>query len=164
MGLALVAAVYESHVASSKFRHFDSDDIRQEAALDAWLYSAEAANVKSVARTIVRHTFLTALTRERWPKRGGGRVAQLPVAKSGDVYEPSEEMDPLAEVCEAEANAEIRAVVASLPDAQARAISLRFFEDLTYQEVADRMGISLTAAGGLLKRGLKALKERLSHE
>lgn len=156
----LIQAVYATQVRMDMpIRSADMDDVLQEAAIDAWRFSGDATNVQALADTIVRHSCLFTLTRERRLKRGGGKVELLGNALNDKQAEVEQ---PLSLLCEAEEAGMLWDVVDGLPENQARAIKLRFASDMSYQEVADQLGVSLQAVGGLLKRGLKTLRERLA--
>jgi RNA polymerase sigma-70 factor, ECF subfamily len=49
----------------------------------------------------------------------------------------------------------------SLPDQQKQAVILHYFHGMTLEEVSAAIGKSLSAVGGLLKRGLRALRLQL---
>ncbi|NUQ64068.1 MAG: sigma-70 family RNA polymerase sigma factor [Pirellulales bacterium] len=55
-------------------------------------------------------------------------------------------------------------MLTSLPDAQREAVRMRHLEGLTLAEIAEGMERSLEAVAGLLKRGLKTLREKMSEE
>lgn len=55
----------------------------------------------------------------------------------------------------------VRRVVAELPEKLMRAVSLREFEGLSYQEIADVMGANLGEVKTWIHRGRKKLAERL---
>jgi RNA polymerase sigma-70 factor (ECF subfamily) len=52
----------------------------------------------------------------------------------------------------------VRAAIASLPDAQRLALTLHYFEDLRYEDIADVMGVPLNTVKSHIRRG----KERLA--
>ena len=52
--------------------------------------------------------------------------------------------------------------LASLPADQREAIRLRYIEELSLEELSLRLDRSTSACGGLLKRGLKSLRQLLS--
>jgi RNA polymerase sigma factor (sigma-70 family) len=58
----------------------------------------------------------------------------------------------------------VRAAVASLPVRQRTAVILRWFEDLTVEEVAELMDVSPSAVKKLSARGLQGLRTRLGME
>jgi RNA polymerase sigma-70 factor (ECF subfamily) len=51
-----------------------------------------------------------------------------------------------------------------LPADQREAVRLRHLEGLPLAEIADRLGRSEDAVAGLLKRGMRTLRERLKDE
>jgi len=60
-----------------------------------------------------------------------------------------------------ERNAMIRAAIDSLPRNQRMAIILQRFEDASYKEIANTMGISVSAVESLIYRAKQTLKEEL---
>ena len=52
----------------------------------------------------------------------------------------------------------VRAAVARLPDAQRLALTLHYFEDLRYEDIADVMGVPINTVKSHIRRG----KERLA--
>ncbi len=51
--------------------------------------------------------------------------------------------------------------LAALPDDQRAAVILKHFHDWSVAQIAEHLDRSTLAVGGLLKRGLKKLRERL---
>lgn len=49
-----------------------------------------------------------------------------------------------------------------LPETQRQAVMLRYIEGLKYQQVADRMGVNISAVSGLIRRALENLRDLLS--
>ena len=56
----------------------------------------------------------------------------------------------------------VRSALLALPPRQRQAVALRYFEDMAYQEVADAMGVSVSAVESLLHRAMAALRQNLS--
>ena len=68
-------------------------------------------------------------------------------------------IDDVASVAERAEEAQIvRAAVNTLPDAQRLALTLHYFEDLRYEDIADAMGVPLNTVKSHIRRG----KERLA--
>ena len=56
----------------------------------------------------------------------------------------------------------IRSAIEDLPPAQRAAVLLLRFEELSYREIAEAMGLSVMAVKSLLHRGREGLRERLA--
>jgi RNA polymerase sigma-70 factor (ECF subfamily) len=80
--------------------------------------------------------------------------------EDSDVDVASEDpIDDVAGVAERAEEAQIvRAAVAKLPDAQRLALTLHYFEDQRYEDIADVMGVPLNTVKSHIRRG----KERLA--
>ncbi len=68
---------------------------------------------------------------------------------------------PLAEVSAAEARARVRAAMERLDPAHAEILNLRHFQDLTYAEIAEILGIPQGTVMSRLFRARRALLDRL---
>ena len=53
----------------------------------------------------------------------------------------------------------IRGLIEDLPERERRIVELRFYDELTQQEIADRLGISQMHVSRLLRRTLEAMRE-----
>jgi RNA polymerase sigma-70 factor (ECF subfamily) len=112
-----------------------------------WLYH--------IARTVVR-TFL------------GRSLRRPPLAELGEEQtlentfaDPSREGDPAGGVLRAEAEAEVRAALAELPERTRTVLALRFYDNMDYQAIASTMGLSLGNVKTLIHRGKLALAHKL---
>lgn len=56
----------------------------------------------------------------------------------------------------------LQGLLASLPEREQTIIALRFFEDLSQSEIAERVGMSQVHVSRLLRRTLRALREQVS--
>jgi len=57
----------------------------------------------------------------------------------------------------------VRAAVSTLPPKFRIAVLLRYFDDLSYEQMADVLGCSMGTVASRLSRGHKMLAERLKH-
>lgn len=57
---------------------------------------------------------------------------------------------------------QIRSAIASLPESQRSAVVLRRYEGFSYEQIAQALGLSVSAVKSLLSRAKENLKERLS--
>ena len=62
----------------------------------------------------------------------------------------------------AEEAALVRAAVAHLPDAQRLALTLHYFEDMRYEDIAEVMGVPLNTVKSHIRRGKTKLAESLA--
>ncbi len=121
---------------------------RPEADLSAWLH-----------RVAVNHCL-----NDRRARRGRTIPYQDSVdwnrgaAPAGPRANPS----PEAELQDKERALELQAAILSLPARQRMAVILQRYHDLTYRQIADRMGCSEGAVESLLVRAYRGLRRRLS--
>jgi RNA polymerase sigma-70 factor, ECF subfamily len=71
---------------------------------------------------------------------------------------PSETSTPSQRLMKNEAAAILATYLEQIPETQQEAIRLRYLEGLSLKEISDKMGKSEMAVAGLLKRGLRALR------
>jgi RNA polymerase sigma-70 factor (ECF subfamily) len=60
-----------------------------------------------------------------------------------------------------EDEARVAEALATLPAEQREAVRLRYLENRSLAEIAERLGKTKTAAAGLIKRGMLALRKQL---
>ena len=72
---------------------------------------------------------------------------------------PGSTTSPSRRVMREEAALAMLDALAQLPENQAEAVRLRYMEGLSLAEICERMGKTEMAAAGLLKRGLRKLRE-----
>ncbi|MCU0715314.1 MAG: sigma-70 family RNA polymerase sigma factor [Pirellula sp.] len=75
---------------------------------------------------------------------------------------PSETSTPSQRVMKSEAAAVLAMHLEKIPETQRQAIRLRYLEGLSLKEISDRMEKSEMAVAGLLKRGLRTLREEMA--
>ena len=112
-----------------------------------WLYH--------IARNVVR-TFLGRSLRRP-------TAAELPTERTLEetLEDGSREADPLSGVLRAEAESEVRAALAELPERTRTVLALRFYDNMDYQSIASTMGLSLGNVKTLIHRGKLALAQRM---
>lgn len=102
----------------------------------------------------------TAKSLDRLRRKFRSTAEPLPAGDSsgivGDVRTPA----TMAE--ERELVAHLREALAQLPREQAEACCLRFLEELSYEQIADELGVTINHVGVLLHRARGALRERLA--
>ena len=114
---------------------------RGETKLSTWLY-----------RLVVN------LGIDRMRRRGAPQIRLDDEGVDVDVVS-DDPIDDVAAVAERAEEAQIvRAAVAKLPDAQRLALTLHYFEDQRYEDIAEVMGVPLNTVKSHIRRG----KERLA--
>ena len=140
----------------------DVADLTQETFLRAYAHLGTfnpdlgrfSTWVYHIARNVVR-TFL-------------GRAQRRPVAADlGEertienmLADVSQEADPIGGVLRAEAEAEVRAALAELPERTRTVLAMRYYENMDYQTIATSMGLSLGNVKTLIHRGKLALAQK----
>jgi RNA polymerase sigma-70 factor (ECF subfamily) len=140
----------------------DVADLAQETFLRAYAhlgtYNPELGRFSTwlyhIARNVVR-TFL-------------GRSQRRPAAADlgedrtleNSLPDQSHEADPIGGVLRAEAEAEVRAALADLPERTRTVLSLRYYDNMDYQTIATTMGLSLGNVKTLIHRGKLALAQK----
>ncbi|HMD02069.1 MAG TPA: sigma-70 family RNA polymerase sigma factor [Candidatus Baltobacteraceae bacterium] len=112
-----------------------------------WLYH--------IARNVVR-TFLGKSLRRPLPHDlGDERTLEdaLP--------DTSRESDPAGGVLRAEAESDVRAALAELPERTRTVLALRYYDNMEYQAIAQTMGLSLGNVKTLIHRGKLALAQKM---
>ncbi len=90
-----------------------------------------------------------------------GRKETETTAHLSDVIE-SREPSPHEKLLAGETNREIRAALAQLSDRDRMAVTLRYFAELSYEEIAEVLGVTSTFVGVLLLRARHKLRRLLA--
>jgi RNA polymerase sigma-70 factor (ECF subfamily) len=130
------------------------DGFRGESPFEAWLFQIAA----NIGRNAVRSSFTQ--------KRAAVEVSfesENDVMPRLAVSLPDERAtDPLGNVVEIERKRMLREAVNSLPDQMRRCVVLRVYQDLSYQEIATVMRLSVETVKAHLFQGRKQLKAKLA--
>jgi RNA polymerase sigma-70 factor (ECF subfamily) len=92
-------------------------------------------------------------------RRKEDRMTTLTISTEMDLAAPSCEPDEAAE--QAEAAGSLRECLDRLPANQQSVIRLKFQEGMSYQQIADRTGLSVSNVGYLMHHGLKKLRQQM---
>ncbi|WP_413838040.1 RNA polymerase sigma factor [Tateyamaria sp.] len=133
----------------------EAEDVAQEAMLRLWRIAPDWREGEAQVTTWL-YRVVSNLCTDRLRKRKGGAV---PLE---DVSEP---MDPTPSV-EAKLQTRarhdaLRAALATLPERQRIAVTMRHFEEATNPQIATALGISVEAVESLTARGKRALAAAL---
>jgi len=112
-----------------------------------WLYH--------IARNVVRTYLAKSQRRPATQELGEDRTLE------NALPDTSLDADPSLGILRAEAESDVRAALADLPERTRTVLSLRYYDDMEYQAIAQTMGLSLGNVKTLIHRGKLALAERL---
>src|ERR1700737_1342019 len=152
-----------SFIGASVRQPSDVADLTQETFLRAYAHLGTfnpdlgrfSTWVDHIARNVVRTFLGRSLRRPAVAELGQEQTLENAVA---DV---SREADPAGGVLRAEAEAEVRAALAELPERTRTVLALRFYDNMDYQTIATTMGLSLGNVKTLIHRGKLALAHKL---
>ncbi|HEY1033060.1 MAG TPA: RNA polymerase sigma factor [Flavipsychrobacter sp.] len=128
----------------------DLKDLFQEIVLQAWSGYTRFRNESAISTWLYRVALNTAITHKRKKSRQlGTPVADMQLLHVADASSQAY----------AEEYAILQKLVGSLPPLE-KALILLYFEDRSYQEIADIMGISVSNVGTRLARIKEKLKKQ----
>ena len=156
----------------------DPSDVVQQTLLEA--YEASLAKRDRVVgqsdaeraawlRQILANNLANALRDNQRAKRDIGRERSLERALEAsssrlEVFLDSGQSSPSKKLSREELVLRLAQAVAGLPEAQRQAVVLQRFENLSLAATAERMNRSRDSIIGLLRRGVKRLREELKDE
>lgn len=140
----------QAHRALDEFRG------NTDGEMAAWLRKILARNLAHAVRDFGRHkrdvrrenVFQAAVDESAL------RLEALLAANQASPSQRVQQQEQLLQLCNA---------VAQLPEAQRDAIRMHYLQDYSLKEVADHMQRTPAAVAGLLKRGLKQLRQSMSN-
>jgi RNA polymerase sigma-70 factor (ECF subfamily) len=140
----------QAHQAAAQFRGQDEGELR------AWLRQILARNLAHAARDFGRDKRDVGRERslEAALEASSARIDGWLIAQQSSPSQKAERHDQLTRLADA---------LAGLPEPQQEAVILHYWHDWTVAAIATHLGRSAAAVAGLLKRGLKQLREQL-HE
>jgi RNA polymerase sigma-70 factor, ECF subfamily len=122
-----------------------AEDVLQDALLRALRAYPKLRHADHLRAWLYRVTTTTAIDHHR-SRRRELPTEEVPVVPTYDTYDEGA----------------FEALIAPLPDTAQHALRLRFVEDLDYEGIADRLGISAVAARQRVSTAVRTLRERLA--
>jgi RNA polymerase sigma factor (sigma-70 family) len=153
-----LVAKYEDSVYNTIYR-FTNDrdeaaDIAQEVFVKVWRFAGSFGGRSKFSTWLYRIVVNECLRRRKARRNTGERLEEMD-SESAISRESSEGLE---QVHRAEA---VRKEIAMLPEKQRLALLLTRFEGKSYKDVAEILGVSVSAVESLLFRARAALKKRL---
>lgn len=139
----------------------DAEDIAQQVFLRIWRNARHyrpAAKFTTYLFTITRNLVFNE-TRRRGRKKEVSSDERE--ENSNHLLAASAERQPDAQLLQAELQHAVDAAIAALPETQRLAVVLRRYEQCSYEEIADVLGLTLSAVKSLLFRARSSLRESL---
>lgn len=139
-----------------------SEDLAQEAFLRLYKAAPDLKPGAKLSTILYKFAYNLAVDRARREKsRASVRAGSLEEA-AGAGREPEDRGAAPDEIyAAARRSEEIAACLAALPDTQQLALILKVYEDRSYAEIAEIMGVSVASVESLLFRARQALSKKL---
>ncbi len=128
----------------------DAEDVFQET----WIRAVRSAHRYDPEQRFSAWLFAIAwnLVKDRWSRRVVSDDVDLAAM-------PSRELTPEERAVASERAERVRDAVTRLPERLAQAILLRYFEELSEKEVAERLGIPVGTVKSRIHHGLRMMRE-----
>ncbi len=140
----------------------EAEDIAQQVFLRIWRNAKRYrpdAKFTTYLYTITRNLVFNETRRKSRKKEISSDERE---ENSNQHIAASPDRQPDAELLQAELQRTVDEAIASLPEAQRMAVVLRRYEQLSYEEIAAVLGLSVSAIKSLLFRARTSLREALS--
>jgi RNA polymerase sigma-70 factor (ECF subfamily) len=141
----------EAYQAREQFRG------KSEAELGAWLRRILAHNLADVVRRYGAATRDVALERSL-------EASLAESASRLDVWLADERSSPTQQLQRQEQLGRLYEALTKLPEDQRIAVEGKHLQGLSVEQISQQMGKSVTAVGGLLRRGMRRLRDLLQNE
>lgn len=140
----------------------EAEDIAQQVFLRIWRHAKRYrpdAKFTTYLYTITRNLVFNETRRKSRKKEVSSDERE---ENSNRLIEANPDRQPDAELLQAELQRAVDDAIAGLPETQRMAVVLRRYEQLSYEEIAAVLGLSVSAIKSLLFRARTSLREALS--
>ena len=140
----------------------EAEDIAQQVFLRIWRHAKRYrpdAKFTTYLYTITRNLVFNETRRKSRKKEVSSDERE---ENSNQLIEANPDRQPDAELLQAELQRAVDEAIASLPETQRMAVVLRRYEQLSYEEIASVLNLSVSAVKSLLFRARTSLREALS--
>ena len=160
---------YKQPVMNFIFRslrdEIEAEDLAQNVFLQAWksrIRYRQTAKLSTWLFTIARNLCLNEIRRRsRHPAESIEEAHAEHEDQPRQQYEDKSQMAPPDKLLQGELMQKIEEALAELPEAQRTAILLCRQDELSYEEIAQTLGTSVSATKSLIHRGRETLKQKL---
>jgi RNA polymerase sigma-70 factor (ECF subfamily) len=140
-----------------------AEEITQDVFMRVWEKAGTYDSAKAKAITwltrIARNQAIDVL-RKRSTRGEHEREAWQYLRLGAELADP----DPTQSVELSRQREEVRAAVAALPESQQRALSLAFYQGLTHQQIAEKLGEPLGTVKTRIRGAMQKLRDRLDEK
>jgi RNA polymerase sigma-70 factor, ECF subfamily len=146
-------------------RRVDLSGVVQETLLDAHRSAPRdrtEAQTAAWLKAILLHNLADDARRRAAVKRDESREQSLQGPDGRAIDPVSDQSSPSRRAIREEELLDLARALATLPEGQRQAVEMHHLEARALLEIAEALGTTKAAVAGLLHRGLKALRERLS--
>jgi len=156
-----------AYVEPKLHRRLDLEGIVQQTLLEAWQSAPDRAGWSIWLRRLLAHNLNDELRKARAEKRDAAREQSLEVglaessARLGE-FLAANQSSPSARINREEQALRVAIALDRLPPAQREALILQHWHGWTLAQIGEHLQRSAAAVAGLLKRGLRQLREELA--
>lgn len=140
----------------------DAEDIAQQVFLRLWKSAKRyqpTAKFTTYMYTITRNLVFNASRKKSIRKESS--IEEQAEEWNQQVENPNEDARPDNELSQKELQAAVDRAIANLPEKQRIAVILRRYEQMPYEEIAEVLGLSVSAVKSLLFRARTQLRDEL---
>lgn len=135
----------------------EAEDVAQEAFLQAYRALPTFRGDGPFGAWLGRIAIRMAIARLRRP----AELRADPTRAGGWLEEPADGPDPQIVALDGERRAEVLEAISTLPETQRRVVAMRFYADMSLDEIATATGAPMGTVKSRLHRALAALRGRL---
>jgi RNA polymerase sigma-70 factor (ECF subfamily) len=135
----------------------EAEDVAQEAFLQAYRALPTFRGDGPFGAWLGRIAVRMAIARLKRP----AELRADPTREEGWLVETTDRLDPQSLALDSERRAEVLRAISTLPEAQRRIVTMRFYGDMSLDEISEATGAPLGTVKSRLHRALSALRRRL---
>jgi RNA polymerase sigma-70 factor (ECF subfamily) len=157
----------QAHVEPDLRGRLDLEGVVQQTLLEAWQSSPDRSGWATWLRRLLAHNLADELRKLRADKRDIERERSLEADLAASSvrlagFLDADQSTPSARLAREEKAIQVAAALDALPPAQRDALILQHWHGWTLAQIAKHLNRTPAAVAGLLKRGLRQLREALA--